>query len=113
LAKDGIECEVIDLRTTSPLDEDTILESVESTGRLVVLDEANPRCGMAADISALVAQKAFAALRAPIQMVTAPHTPVPFSAVLEDLYKPNADRVTAAVRQVVEYQAWQAPASKD
>ena len=112
LAKDGIECEVIDLRTTSPLDEDTILESVESTGRLVVLDEANPRCGMAADISALVAQKAFAALRAPIQMVTAPHTPVPFSAVLEDLYKPNADRVTAAVRQVVEYQAWQAPVSK-
>ena len=113
LAKEGIDCEVIDLRTTSPLDEDTILESVESTGRLVVLDEANPRCGMAADISALVAQKAFAALRAPIQMVTAPHTPVPFSAVLEDLYKPNADRVTAAVRQVVEYQAWQTPASKD
>ena len=112
LAKEGIDCEVIDLRTTSPLDEDTILESVESTGRLVVLDEANPRCGMAADISALVAQKAFAALRAPIQMVTAPHTPVPFSAVLEDLYKPNADRVTAAVRQVVEYQAWQAPVSK-
>ena len=82
-------------------------------GGSLLLDEANPRCGMAADISALVAQKAFAALRAPIQMVTAPHTPVPFSAVLEDLYKPNADRVTAAVRQVVEYQAWQAPASKD
>ncbi len=56
LAGRGIDCEVIDLRTTSPLDEDSILESVEKTGRLVVIDEANPRCSMATDISALVAQ---------------------------------------------------------
>lgn len=58
LARQGIDCEVLDLRTTSPLDEDSILESVEKTGRLVVIDEANPRCSMATDISALVAQKA-------------------------------------------------------
>ena len=65
LAADGVQCEVIDLRTTSPLDEDTVLESVESTGRLVVVDEAHPRCSIATDISALVARKAFGALAGP------------------------------------------------
>ena len=112
LAGDGIDCEVIDLRTTSPLDEDTILESVESTGRLVVVDEANPRCSIATDISALVAQNAFAALKAPIKLVTAPHTPVPFNDTLEDLYKPNADRIATVIREVLAYQSWEAPASQ-
>ncbi|GAB2882972.1 alpha-ketoacid dehydrogenase subunit beta [Paraburkholderia jirisanensis] len=97
LAKNGVHVEIIDLRTTSPLDEDTILESVERTGRLVAVDEANPRCSIATDIAALVAQKAFHALKAPIEMVTAPHTPTPFSGVLEDLYIPSADQIAAAV----------------
>ncbi len=105
LARDGIECEIIDLRTTSPLDEDTILESVEHTGRLVVVDEATPRCNIATDVSALVAQRAFGALKSPIRMVTAPHTPVPFSDTLEDLYKPDAAKIEAAVREVSEYRA--------
>ncbi|MCZ6773595.1 MAG: alpha-ketoacid dehydrogenase subunit beta [Proteobacteria bacterium] len=105
LSKNGIACEVIDPRTTSPLDEDSILESVENTGRLVVVDEATPRCGMAADISALVAQKAFGDLKAPIQMVTAPHTPVPFSPALEDLYVPSPAKIEAAVKTAVEYAA--------
>jgi len=100
LAGEGVQCEVIDLRTTSPLDEDTVLESVEGTGRLVVVDEAHPRCSIATDISALVAQKAFGALRAPVEMVTAPHTPVPFSGALEDLYMPDAQRVANAVKTV-------------
>jgi len=103
LADAGVQCEVVDLRTTSPLDEDTVLESVEGTGRLVVVDEANPRCSMAADISALVARKAFGALRAPIEMVTAPHTPVPFSNTLEDLYVPDAQRIANAVKAVAEW----------
>ncbi len=103
LAGTGIECEVIDLRTTSPLDEDTILESVENTGRLVVVDEANPRCSIATDISALAAQKAFGSLRAPVEMVTAPHTPVPFSNVLEDLYIPDPQRIANAVKSVAEW----------
>ncbi|PMY37278.1 alpha-ketoacid dehydrogenase subunit beta [Pseudomonas sp. GW456-L14] len=103
LAGRGIDCEVIDLRTTSPLDEDSILESVERTGRLVVIDEANPRCSMATDISALVAQKAFAALKAPIEMVTAPHTPVPFSDALEDLYIPDAAKIEQAVLNLIEW----------
>jgi len=102
VARQGIDCEVLDLRTTSPLDEDSILESVEKTGRLVVIDEANPRCSMATDISALVAQKAFGALKGPIEMVTAPHTPVPFSDALEDLYIPDAAKIEAAVRKVIE-----------
>ena len=103
LAKDGVGCELIDPRTTSPLDEDTILESVEKTGRLVVVDEASPRCNMATDISALVAQQAFGALSAPIKMVAPPHTPVPFSPVLEDLYVPDAAKVAAAMREVMAY----------
>ena len=99
LAKEGIQCEVIDPRTTSPLDIDTIVESVQGTGRLVVVDESHPRCNMATDIAAVVAQEAFDALTAPIRMVTGPHTPVPFSPALEDLYLPSADKIAAAVRQ--------------
>ncbi len=97
LAKKGIHVEVIDLRTTSPLDEDTILESAERTGRVVVVDEANPRCSIATDIAALVAQKAFHSLKAPVELVTAPHTPTPFSGVLEDLYIPSVEKIAAAV----------------
>ena len=103
LAKAGIQCEVIDLRTTSPLDEDTVLESVGKTGRVVVVDESNPRCSIATDISSLIAQKAFGDLRAPIEMVTAPHTPVPFADSLEDLYIPSPAKIQAAVRRVVDY----------
>jgi len=98
LAKDGIEADVIDLRTTSPLDEETILESVSRTGRVVVVDEANPRCSIATDIAALVANKAFRDLKAPVGMVTAPHTPVPFAASLEDLYIPTAQQIADAAR---------------
>jgi pyruvate dehydrogenase E1 component beta subunit len=98
LAGEGIDCEVVDPRTTSPLDEDTILESVENTGRLVVVDEANPRCGLAADIVARVAQEAFSSLKAPPRMVTPPHTPVPFSPVLEDAYVPTPASIAEAVR---------------
>jgi pyruvate/2-oxoglutarate/acetoin dehydrogenase E1 component len=100
LAKDGIEAEVIDPRTISPLDEATILQSVEKTGKLVVVDESPQRCSMAADISAVVAQEAFNALTAPIKLVTAPHIPVPFSGALEKLYIPDAAKVEAAARSV-------------
>jgi acetoin:2,6-dichlorophenolindophenol oxidoreductase subunit beta len=103
LAGSGIEAEVIDPRTTSPLDTETILESVESTGRLVVVDEATPRCNLATDISATVAQEAFGSLRAPIQMVTAPHTPVPFSDALEDAYIPDAQKVVNAAKAATEW----------
>ncbi|CAN5313035.1 alpha-ketoacid dehydrogenase subunit beta [soil metagenome] len=101
LADDGIDVEIVDPRTTSPLDTDTIYESVEHTGRLVVVDEANPRCSLAADIAAQVAQECFSDLRAAPRMVTAPHTPPPFSPVLEDEYVPSAQRIADAVRDTV------------
>jgi acetoin:2,6-dichlorophenolindophenol oxidoreductase subunit beta len=101
LRADGVSCDVIDPRTISPLDENTILESVQKTGRLVVVDEAYPRCGMAADIASIVAEKAFEALKAPIRKVTPPHTPIPFAPNLEDAYLPSADKIAAAVREIV------------
>ncbi|MEV4596235.1 alpha-ketoacid dehydrogenase subunit beta [Amycolatopsis sp. NPDC049253] len=101
LFESGIEAEVIDPRTTSPLDTETILESVENTGRLVIVDEASPRCNLATDISALVAKEGFGSLRAPIEMVTPPHTPVPFSDALEDLYVPGPQQVVNAAKAVV------------
>ncbi len=99
LASEGIDCEIIDPRTTSPLDTDTIIDSVERTGRLVIVDEGTPRCGVAGDIAAIVAEEAFRALKAPIRRVTAPHAPVPFSPVLEKLYIPDSARIADAVRQ--------------
>lgn len=100
--KDGITCDLIDPRTTSPLDIDTILESVENTGRLVVVDESPPRCSVAADIAAQVASKGFRSLRAPIQIVTAPHSPVPFARELERAYVPSPQRIEAAIRKVMQ-----------
>ncbi|SAL55866.1 transketolase, central region [Caballeronia choica] len=101
LAKEGIEAEVVDLRSLSPLDIDTVLETVENTGRLVVVDEASPRCNIATDISAQVSQQAFGALKAGIQMVAPPHTPVPFSPILEDLYIPSAAQIVEAARKTM------------
>lgn len=102
LAREGISVEVIDLRTISPIDMDAILESVESTGRLICVDEAHPRCSIAADIAANVAQDAFRHLKAPIQMVTSPHAPVPFSPILEDIFVPTAEKIAVAVRKTMK-----------
>jgi pyruvate dehydrogenase E1 component beta subunit len=101
LAADGIEVEVVDPRTLSPLDEPTILESVRKTGRLVVADEDNPRCSVAHDIVAIVANRAFGDLRSAPQIVTPPHAPVPFSPVLEDSFIPSAADISAAIYRVL------------
>lgn len=101
LEQEHIRCTVVDPRTTSPLDEDTIVEAVENTGRLVVVDEASPRCSMATDISALIAEHAFSALKAPIRMVCPPHTPVPFAPELEDAYIPSATSISKVVRSLM------------
>jgi pyruvate dehydrogenase E1 component beta subunit len=103
LAQDGIGCDLLDLRTTSPLDEEAILDSVERTGRLMIVDEAPPRCSLATDLSALVAQKAFASLKAPIEMVTAPHSPVPFARELESAYLPSPDKIVASAVKLMSY----------
>jgi pyruvate/2-oxoglutarate/acetoin dehydrogenase E1 component len=101
LATQGIDVEVVDPRSLSPIDEDTILSSVTKTNRLIVIDEATARCGVSADIAALVADKGFDSLDAPIKRITGPHTPVPFSPVLEDLYLPTPKKVIQAVAELL------------
>ena len=101
LAEEGITCDLIDPRTLSPLDDEMIFESLEHTGRLVVIDEAPPRCSLASDIAGMVAEKAFQSLKAPVKMVTAPHTPVPFAKELERAYIPGPDKIEAAIREVI------------
>ncbi|HEY2683815.1 MAG TPA: alpha-ketoacid dehydrogenase subunit beta [Steroidobacteraceae bacterium] len=101
LAKEGITCDLIDPRTTSPLDADTIVESVEGTGRLVVVDESPPRCGMAADVAAIVCERAFRSLKRPVVQVTAPHTPVPFAPALERAYVPGPQKIELAIRRAM------------
>ncbi|MGE0500778.1 MAG: alpha-ketoacid dehydrogenase subunit beta [Rhizobiaceae bacterium] len=100
---EGVRCSLVDPRTISPLDEGLILEMSAETGRVVIVDEANPRCGVAADVASIICEKAFGDLRAPILKVTAPHTPVPFAPILEDAYLPSVDRIAAAIRQVRAY----------
>ena len=101
IKKDNISCSVLDLRTLSPLDEDSILEAVDETGRVVIVDESYPRCNVATDISALISDKAFSSLKAPIKMITPPHTPVPFSPALEVLYLPSADNIKKTISNIL------------
>ena len=98
LAEEGIEAEVIDPRTLTPLDLETILESVRRTNRLVVAHEAVKLGGFGGEVAAAVQAAAFDYLDAPIQRVGAPFTPVPLSPELEDAYLPGADEVRAAAR---------------
>ncbi|KYG27990.1 alpha-ketoacid dehydrogenase subunit beta [Priestia endophytica] len=101
LSKRGIEAEVVDPRSLSPLDSATILSSVEKTNRLIVVDEASPRCSVATDIAALVADEAFDMLDAPIKRITGPHTPVPFSPPLEDEYLPTPEKIIKVVSELI------------
>lgn len=101
LEKRGVSAEVIDCASIAPLDEETLLASVRKTGHLVVVDEADGRCGAAADIAALAADKAIDWLDGPVKLVTAPHTPVPFAPALEQAYLPTAEKVAAAALQAL------------
>ena len=102
LAAQGYSAEVVDLLSVSPLDEDTILSSVKKTRKVVITDEDYPRCSVASDLSALVAEEAFDYLDAPPRRVTAPHTSVPYSPVLEDLFIPSKDKVVEAAIAVLQ-----------
>ncbi len=102
LTGDGVDVEVVDLRSLSPMDDEAILSSVKKTHRLVVVDEDTPRCSLATDVVALVADQAFDYLDAPPKMVTAPHTPVPFSPPLEDAYIPAVDTIVSTVQSLTK-----------
>jgi pyruvate dehydrogenase E1 component beta subunit len=99
LAKEQISVDLIDLRTLVPLDEPAVLQSVEKTGRAVIVHEAPRFCGFGAELSALLAEKAFFSLKAPIGRVTGYDTPFPYA--LENFYLPNAERVAQTVRETV------------
>ena len=102
LADQGISADLVDPRTVSPLDTEMIFESLDHTGRLVIVDESPPRCSLASDIAGIVAQEAFGSLRAPVKMITAPHAPVPFSPGLERAYVPGPDRIAQGIIDCVK-----------
>lgn len=104
LAAEGIEVEVIDPRTLVPLDEETILNSVRKTNRLLIAHEAVGRAGFGAEIAALVVREAFDYLDAPIERVTAAPVPVPFAPVMENFVIPDKDNIIEAARKLVNYE---------
>ncbi|NQE46626.1 1-deoxy-D-xylulose-5-phosphate synthase [ANME-1 cluster archaeon GoMg2] len=102
LEKEGIDAEVVDLRSLKPLDENLIVNSVKKTGRLVIADGGWKTCGIGAEISARIAESnIFKQLKAPIMRVSLPDTPAPASSVLENAYYPRSDNIISAVEQVI------------
>ena len=101
LAADGISAEVVDPRTLSPLDEDTLVRSAEKTGRAVVVDEGHRRYGVTAELAAVIAERAFYHLDAPVQRLGALDVPVPFSPPLEDVTVATPETVAQAARDLV------------
>jgi 2-oxoisovalerate dehydrogenase E1 component beta subunit len=102
-ARDGIEVEVLDLRTLLPLDEEAILATAVKTGKVIVLHEPTRTGGPGGEIAATIAEKAFEHLDAPVVRVAPPDTPVPYSPPLEDYFLPNADKVGKAIRAIYDY----------
>ncbi len=100
LERQGISAEVIDIRSIVPLDQETILQSIKKTGRLVIVHECVRTNGFGAEIAAIVSEKAMNMLKAPIRRVTAPDCPVPFSPALETCYLPNAGKVVKAATEI-------------
>lgn len=100
LEKEGVSCEVIDPRTIRPLDIDTIVESVKKTNRVVVAEESHPFCGVGAEISTEIMERAFDYLDAPVKRVSAADVPMPYAKNLENLAVPNVESIVAAVREV-------------
>jgi pyruvate/2-oxoglutarate/acetoin dehydrogenase E1 component len=101
LAARGHSAEVIDVLSLSPLDTETILTSVKKTGRLIIVDEDYPKCGMASEIAAIVSTEVFDYLDYPVQRVVPPHVHVPFNPALEHYYLPNADKIVECAMRMV------------
>ena len=101
LEEEGLEAEVIDLRTLWPWDKSTVLDSVEKTGRLLVAHEAVQVGGFGAEVAATVADRAFSSLRAPIKRIGAPRVPIPYAPPLEDLLRVTPERIAAVARELM------------
>ena len=102
-AKDGIDVEVVDLRTLLPLDEEAVLATAGKTGKVIVLHEATRTGGPGGEVSALISERAFEYLDAPIVRMAPPDTPVPYSPPLEEYFLPNAEKVGKAIRALYDY----------
>jgi 2-oxoisovalerate dehydrogenase E1 component beta subunit len=102
-ALDGIDVEVVDLRSLKPLDRETVLKSARKTGKIAIAHEAYRTCGVGGELAALIAEEAFEWLDAPLVRITAPDTPVPYSPPLEDAFRPNAEKILAALRNLAAY----------
>jgi len=103
LEKEGLSLEVVDLRSLLPYDEETLLASVRKCNKVILLHEDTRTAGMAGELAALIAEKAFEDLDGPLVRITAPDTPVPFSPPLEEYFLPNAQKVVEAARRLAEY----------
>lgn len=101
LAREGIEVEVVDPRTLVPLDFATLLQSVEKTGRVVIVDQCHRSCGIAAELAARIVEEGFDKLKAPIRRVATPDVPIPFSPPLEEFVTPTESRIIEAIRSVL------------
>jgi pyruvate/2-oxoglutarate/acetoin dehydrogenase E1 component len=102
-AEQGYEVKVLDLRTLKPLDEESILTAVAATSRALVVHEGWRTGGFGAEVAAMISEKAFHLLDAPVSRVTAPDVPVPFAPELESAYRPNADKIAQALVELIEY----------
>jgi len=103
LAGEGVQCDVLDLRTLKPLDEDAVLASARKTGKVLIVHAANRLAGLGAELAALIADRAFEALDAPVRRLGGLDTPVPFSPPLEDAYRPDAARIYEAAAALAAY----------
>jgi len=103
LALEGIDVEVVDLRSLKPFDRETVLASARKTGKIAIAHEAYRTCGMGGELAALISENAFEWLDAPLVRITAPDTPVPYSPPLEDAFRPNAQKIVKALRELAAY----------
>lgn len=103
LADEGVQCDVLDLRTLKPLDEEAILASARKTGKILVVHAANRLAGLGAELAALIADRAFEWLDAPIRRLGGLDTPIPFSPPLEDAYRPDAGKIYEAAKGLAQY----------
>jgi 2-oxoisovalerate dehydrogenase E1 component beta subunit len=103
LEREGLDVEIVDLRTLFPLDEEAILSSVAKTNRVILLHEATRTGGIGAEIAAVLADRCFEYLDAPVVRIAAPDTPVPYSPPLEEFFLPNAEKVCRAARALAGY----------
>ena len=101
LENDGISIEIFDPRSLLPFDKVTLFKSVKKTGKLVIFDDSNKKCGFAGDVSALVVEECFDFLKAPIKRVSRADVPVPFSSPLENAMLPNEEKLLKAIREII------------